>query len=59
MFWVLEIIMGPNAEIYTLNQVKELLQMLQNTHVFFVCVKIHMLNVFYKTIERLDNKIDI
>lgn len=51
--------MGPNAEIYTLNQVKDLLQMRQNTHVFFVCVKMHMLNVFYKTIERLDNKIDI
>ena len=51
--------MGPNAETYTLNQVKELLQMRQNTYVFFVCVKIRMLNVFYRTIERLDNKIDI
>ena len=41
--------MGPKAETYTFNQVKELLQMHENT----------LLNVFNSTIDRLDKKIDI
>ena len=39
----------PKAETYTFNQVKELLQMHENT----------LLNVFNSTIDRLDKKIDI
>ena len=49
VFWVLKIIMGQKAETYTFNQVKELLQMHENT----------LLNVFNSTIDRLDKKIDI
>ena len=41
--------MDPKAEVYTFNQVKELLQMHKNT----------LLNVFNSTINRLDKKIDI
>ena len=41
--------MGPKAETYTFNQVKELLQMHENM----------LLNVFNSTIDRLDKKIDI
>ena len=41
--------MGPKAETYAFNQVKELLQMHENT----------LLNVFNSTIDRLDKKIDI
>ena len=41
--------MGPKAGTYTFNQVKELLQMHENT----------LLNVFNSTIDRLDKKIDI
>ena len=41
--------MGPKAETYVLNQVKELLQKHENT----------LLNVFNSTIDRLDKKIDI
>ena len=41
--------MGPKAETYTSNQVKELLQMHENT----------LLNVFNTTIDRLEKKIDI
>ena len=41
--------MGPKAETYTFNQVKELLQMHENT----------LLNVFNSTFDRLDKKIDI
>ena len=46
---MLKIIMGPKAETYTFNQVKELLQMHENM----------LLNVFNSTIDRLDKKIDI
>ena len=49
VLWVLKIIIGPKAETYTFNQVKELLQMHENT----------LLNVFNSTIDRLDKKIDI
>ena len=41
--------MGPKSESYTFNQLKELLQMHENT----------LLNVFSSTIDRLDKKIDI
>ena len=41
--------MGPKAETYTFNQVKELLQMHENS----------LLNVFNSTVDRLDKKIDI
>ena len=41
--------MGTKAETYTFSQVKELLQMHENT----------LLNVFNSTIDRLDKKIDI
>ena len=41
--------MGPKAETYTFNQVKELLQMHENM----------LLNVFNSAIDRLDKKIDI
>ena len=41
--------MRPKAQTYTFNQVKELLQMNENT----------LLNVFNSTIDRLDKKIDI
>ena len=41
--------MGPKAETCTFNQVKQLLQMHENT----------LLNVFNSTIDRLDQKIDI
>ena len=41
--------MGSKAETYTFNQVKEELQMYENT----------LLNVFNSTIVRLDKKIDI
>ena len=41
--------MGPKAETYTFNQVKELLQMHENT----------LLNGFNSTIDRLDKKINI
>ena len=41
--------MGQKAETYTFNQVKELLQMHENT----------LLNVFNSTFDRLDKKIDI
>ena len=49
VFLVLKIIMGPKAETYTFNQVKELLWMHENT----------LLNVFNSTIDRLDMNIDI
>ena len=41
--------MGPKAETYAFNQVKELLWMHENT----------LLNVFNSTIDRLDKNIDI
>ena len=41
--------MGPKAETYTFNQVKELLQMHEKS----------LLNVFSSTIDRLDKKINI
>ena len=41
--------MGPKVEVYTFNQVTELLQMHENM----------LLNVFNSTIDRLDKKIDI
>ena len=44
VFGVLKIIMGPKAETYTFNQVKQLLQMHENT----------LLNVFNSAIDRLD-----
>ena len=46
---MLKIIFGSKAETYTFNQVKELLQMHENT----------ALNVFNSTIDRLDKKNDI
>ena len=46
---MLKIIVGPKAETYTFNQVKELLQMHENT----------ALNVFNSPIDRLDKKNDI
>ena len=49
VFGVLKIIMGPKAETYTFNQVKQLLQMHENT----------LLNVFNSTIDRLDKITDI
>ena len=49
VFWVLKIIMCPEAETYTFIQVKELLQMHENT----------LLNVFNGTIDKLHKKIDI
>ena len=49
VFLVLKIIMGPKAETYAFNQVKELLRMHENT----------LLNVFNSTIDRLDMNIDI
>ena len=49
VFGVLKIIMGPKAETYTFNQVKQLLQMHENT----------LLNVFNSTIDRLDQITDI
>ena len=49
VFWVLKIITGPKVETYTFNQVRELLQMDENT----------LLNMFNSTIDRLDKKIDI
>ena len=44
---MLEIKMGPKAEIHTFSQLKELLQMHGNTR----------LNLFNSTIDRLDKKI--
>ena len=41
--------MRPKAETYRFNEVKELLEMHENT----------LLNVFNSTIDRLDNKIDV
>ena len=41
--------MGPKAETYTFNQVKELLEMHENT----------LLNLLNNTIDRLDKKIDV
>ena len=49
VFLVLKIIMGPKAETYAFNQVKELLRMHENT----------LLNVFNSTIDRLDMNMDI
>ena len=49
VFGVIKIIMGPKAETYTFNQVKQLLQMHENT----------LLNVFNSTIDRLDKITDI
>ena len=49
VFGVLKIIMGPIAEIYTFNQVKQLLQMQENT----------LLNVFNSTVDRLGKITDI
>ena len=46
---MLKIITGPKVETYTFNQVRELLQMDENT----------LLNMFNSTIDRLDKKIDI
>ena len=47
VFWVLKVIMGRKAETYPLNQVKELLQMHENT----------LVNVFNSTIDRLEKKL--
>ena len=41
--------MGPKAETYTFNQVKELLEMHENT----------LLNLLNNTTDRLDKKIDV
>ena len=53
LFWVLKVtgpkIMSSKAETYTFNQVKELLQMHENT----------LLNVLNSTVDRLDEKIVI
>ena len=53
LFWVLKVtgpkIIGSKAETYTFNQVKELLQMHENT----------LLNVLNSTVDRLDGKIVI
>ena len=53
LFWVLKVtgpkIIGSKAETYTFNQVKELLQMHENT----------LLNVLNSTVDRLDEKIVI
>ena len=46
---MLKIITGPKVETYTFNQVRELLQMDENT----------LLNMLNSTIDRLDKKIDI
>ena len=46
---MLKIITGPKVETYTFNQVRELLQMHENT----------LLNMLNSTIDRLDKKIDI
>ena len=46
---MLKIITGPKVKTYTFNQVRELLQMDENT----------LVNMFNSTIDRLDKKIDI
>ena len=49
MFWVLEMIVGPKAETYIFNQVKEFLQMHENM----------LLYVFNSTIDRMAKKNNI
>lgn len=46
MFWVLEVIMSPNAKTYIFSQGKQQLQMYENT----------LLNAVNSTIDKLDRK---